>query len=782
MLLIDTLKWYIAIQILSLFAFLFTFKLFSNREDKGYCISKIIGIAIPAFISWLIIAFSNGEIGLNFYVSLSSVILFIIAGITYVLTQYKKQDYKDFITFFDRRFKLILVTELGFITIMLAGAFVRGFSPDILGRYKLLDLVYTNSFIYGQSIQPENLWFTGNPINVPYFSYILFGNLSNLCPLPIYSEFNLMPGTIISLLTIISGSFIYNVTKNKTYGILGGIITPFITTFFTFIFIVTQGVNNNFSWIIPPFQTLEHYEVFTPLDHFLFGELQPTFLFMPLLITFMFLLFSVLKDNLTLNKEPISIDKVFSSLIIVIFLCILILTNVYSSILALIILFLFLIYIINNNNEPKKNIKFYLLNAGMYITGTALVLIPFITSFKAQEIYITIINFKDPAFIKGMLLVFSSFLLPILIYLLIQYKNHLKLNIKHTILTLLGAISLVEVYFLINAKLSIAIIPVIISIILAIIAFISIYIVYKDNNTIEFKNRLLVSIPILALLIIEYIITNNVIIVLSSILLLYSGYKCYNNKDLTSFITFSLLLLSSITIILLNILNISVNTENNNLINNNILSNLSIITSLCIVLTIFQTEKYLNGFSKEVYITGISLLLLPCFIFILPGTALNTSYFRFLAELTPCISGINHMKFFHKAEFEAINWIKEYTTPNSIILEAIKDGEPFCGRISGYSNRLNLINWPHIQKNLYDKKTQKIIATKTADIHFIYEEPDKTKVLPIIDNYNISYIFVGEVEKELYTPESLTGFQDIATNSIRFNDEQGKEAIIYQLN
>ena len=50
----DVLKWLIVIQLIGLLTLPIVNLIFPKLPDKGYCISKIMGILLIAFISWIL--------------------------------------------------------------------------------------------------------------------------------------------------------------------------------------------------------------------------------------------------------------------------------------------------------------------------------------------------------------------------------------------------------------------------------------------------------------------------------------------------------------------------------------------------------------------------------------------------------------------------------------------------------------------------------------------------------------------------------------------------------
>jgi uncharacterized membrane protein len=152
-----------------------------------------------------------------------------------------------------------------------------------------------------------------------------------------------------------------------------------------------------------------------------------------------------------------------------------------------------------------------------------------------------------------------------------------------------------------------------------------------------------------------------------------------------------------------------------------------------------------------------------------------------IEDLVPKLSGLNHMKVFHKTEYASIVWIQEHTGDNSVILEAIIPNDPYSGRISGYSARPTVLNSAQNMKYIYGPKVSLEIDQRAKDIDKIYKEKDKKKIKDLIKKYNIEYIYIGELENKLYEEESLEVFKDIATLMFNFSDEE-KTSLIYKIN
>src|ERR1035437_5789530 len=112
-------NWWVISLLIGLFAFPLSFYLFRKSYDKGYMFSKIIGLFIVGYLSWLIgfINFST--------ISIIAVILLMLAGSAWVFIQNKK----EILDFMGEKCALILITELFYLFIFLFYVFTKMYHP-----------------------------------------------------------------------------------------------------------------------------------------------------------------------------------------------------------------------------------------------------------------------------------------------------------------------------------------------------------------------------------------------------------------------------------------------------------------------------------------------------------------------------------------------------------------------------------------------------------------------------------------------------------------------------
>ncbi len=97
-------------------------------------------------------------------------------------------------------------------------------------------------------------------------------------------------------------------------------------------------------------------------------------------------------------------------------------------------------------------------------------------------------------------------------------------------------------------------------------------------------------------------------------------------------------------------------------------------------------------------------------------------------------------------EAAAIEWLK--SAPDGVIAEAVGGGYTSYGQISEYTGLPTLLNWPDHESQW--GRTGADLGTRQDDIKTLYGTPSWQTALAIINQYNIQYIYIGDLEHSTY--------------------------------
>lgn len=216
-----TLWWYVVISIIGIIFLPTTRLLFGRLYDQGYAFSKIIGILLITYTTFVL-----GTIKIAPFTSLTLFGICAVAGVFNLFIFNKtKNDFK--IT------KMWVFEELLFLVALFIWAYVRGQEPSVRGLEKFMDFGFTNSALRGEYFPPKDIWLAGKSINYYYFGHITGAVLTKLSNIPSHITYNLILATIFALGITQSFSLGLNVAyvgfkKNVKLAFLTAVLAMFL--------------------------------------------------------------------------------------------------------------------------------------------------------------------------------------------------------------------------------------------------------------------------------------------------------------------------------------------------------------------------------------------------------------------------------------------------------------------------------------------------------------------------------------------------------------------------
>ncbi|MDO8620949.1 MAG: DUF2298 domain-containing protein [Candidatus Levybacteria bacterium] len=365
--------------------------IFSNFSDRGYIFSRILGIAVLSYIVFLlgvlkVLPFQMPTIILVCVICL--IINLFVAKKTQFLT---KLDFKE-------NWRLYLLEEAIFLAALVFWSYIRGFQPDIHGLEKFMDFGFVNSILRADYFPPRDMWFTPFPINYYYFGHLVTALLTRISQIPSSITYNLMIASLFSLTFTASFSIGINLLSklNATlrlrsgrerytlYAIGGGLIIAFLATIggnihsiYSFFTPYTNGAPVPFWQLIFSPQNFPNAYWYPNATRFIFNTIHefPIYSFVVsdlhghvLDIPFVLLMIAILLSSFYSKNFKIPTLFLVSFLLAVMYM-----TNVWDAIIYFLLTALVIFYV-----RPKSGIYMNLL---FLIGGTFLFSLPFSKNF-----------------------------------------------------------------------------------------------------------------------------------------------------------------------------------------------------------------------------------------------------------------------------------------------------------------------------------------------------------------------------------------------------------------
>ena len=204
----DVFAWLIALWALSLVGFPMAFAVcgLGRLSDRGWAVSRMVGALLLAWITWVggtlgVIPNSAGGIAAT---------LILLGVISAWLAWPRRMEMKDFLR---RRWSVVAVTELVFLTVFVFWALVISEAPGINHTEKPMDFGILNAIVNASGFPPEDQWLSGHSIAYYYGGHYVAAMLTALTGTSAGVAYNLAMATVPAMLAAGALGLVYNVLR-----------------------------------------------------------------------------------------------------------------------------------------------------------------------------------------------------------------------------------------------------------------------------------------------------------------------------------------------------------------------------------------------------------------------------------------------------------------------------------------------------------------------------------------------------------------------------------------
>lgn len=216
------LRWWLAVEILALAALPLACRLFRNLPDRGYALAKPLGILLTSYLFWLAVTFgflANTRVAIVFImvmVAVGSAALHIKQSVPKASSRpllwgtALRVEIPRLLFLLRENLSLIIANELVFALALGLWALVRAYNPEISGTEKPMDFAFLNAILRSEHFPPLDPWLSGFAISYYYFGYLMMAVLTRLTGVPSEVAFNLA----IALLFALTANGAFSLTFN----------------------------------------------------------------------------------------------------------------------------------------------------------------------------------------------------------------------------------------------------------------------------------------------------------------------------------------------------------------------------------------------------------------------------------------------------------------------------------------------------------------------------------------------------------------------------------------
>lgn len=203
--------WLVLIQVIGAAGFAWAFPVFRDLPDRGYGISKVLGILVLAYAYWALVTarvLDNGLLSLL-------VVLILLLGASIVLARQNREEMVDFVR---SRWRLLAASEAVFLSAFALFAVFRVLAPDItistsitgLTTEQPMDLAFLASSLRSPTFPVADPWLADHSISYYHFGYLIFSIPAQLTGAAATVGYNLAFITLFALTAVSAFSLTMN--------------------------------------------------------------------------------------------------------------------------------------------------------------------------------------------------------------------------------------------------------------------------------------------------------------------------------------------------------------------------------------------------------------------------------------------------------------------------------------------------------------------------------------------------------------------------------------------
>ena len=187
-----------------------SYRLFNNLADRGFSISKILGLLLWGYLYWLGNIFQVLE---NNY---SSTLFIFLLIIMLSIISIRKISFNNIFSWCKSNLRIIIFFESLFLIAFVGWAIIRAANPEIIGTEKPMELAFITSIFRSPAFPPNDPWLSQYSISYYYFGYLVVSMLMRMCGTVAGVAFNLSLAAWFALVAVSSSGILFNFLHNRS--------------------------------------------------------------------------------------------------------------------------------------------------------------------------------------------------------------------------------------------------------------------------------------------------------------------------------------------------------------------------------------------------------------------------------------------------------------------------------------------------------------------------------------------------------------------------------------
>ena len=201
--------WYLLALVLGSVAMPLTGRLFRRFQDRGWMFSKVTAIAVSGFLTWFLVAVKI----IKFTTITCIVVTLVCAAASLIL--YCREQKAGFECIPFAHLDLVYAEELLFFAAFLLWTYFAGFHPAAYGTEKFMDYGFMEAMMRSKTLPATDLWYSQGKINYYYGGQYFAVFLTKLSGAKVELTYNLMRTFVAGLAFAMPFSLVHQMVTDR---------------------------------------------------------------------------------------------------------------------------------------------------------------------------------------------------------------------------------------------------------------------------------------------------------------------------------------------------------------------------------------------------------------------------------------------------------------------------------------------------------------------------------------------------------------------------------------
>lgn len=208
--------WWLMAGLMGFCAMPVTGRLFAGFEDKGWIFSKVFSVGVSGFLTWFLVSIRL----VPFTTAACVTVVLLLAALCVLLLW--RQTKKGVECFPAGHGTLVFWEEVIFFAFFLLWTYLAGFHPQAYGTEKFMDYGFMEAMMRSTTLPARDLWYSEGHINYYYGGQYFAVFLTKLSMTKVELTYNLMRTFVAGLAFAMPFSLVYQLSKGKLKGRFAG--------------------------------------------------------------------------------------------------------------------------------------------------------------------------------------------------------------------------------------------------------------------------------------------------------------------------------------------------------------------------------------------------------------------------------------------------------------------------------------------------------------------------------------------------------------------------------